>query len=911
MKRFTVNKVTDLHFGRHIGKNFDDLGVPFVVVYGSNETGKTTLAEFLTWAIGGPWRAAAANSGIFQVTGKELVHGRLVADLDNTAVDIDAKFRILDKGVPNDLRGGTFGSQALDADSIGRILSGLTPMDYQLIYRLYGGSLGDIGSAGAFSDLFTSFAMGSTSGTGNPRASLSSLQQRLGGLEKPLKDLRKAQKAVEGSIKEASKAPDDIARTESEITELTQTIDALSLQRDALAGERLLVKRALDGLVHIQVLNQAQDAVSQLGELAENWQQVADAVDAIDQAVQKCDSLARSEGEKKERAQLSVNSCGMSEDLLRDRTFTPPERQHLESLVRDLVDAKDAEKRLVDEKQSLENQTDSAKSAASVRQAELSLSAEQIAFLDSNDVTSLTERAGRWEESIVTLISKQETLASEKVRVKQSKDAYESGGQEKTKSLPRAAIAAGFAAVSLLAIWNSAAAIIAGVVLAALSFVLTGKSPSGSKGVKDSSPDNSGIDAIERGVAEAEVTAEHHREYLHDAAGPLASLLTHPDMARGVIQSLGELSKMRQDLRNLMQAIERVERQITDAQVKVKDAEDLVTEALDVRSIPFAFANKEFSVWLALYETAVADVAAYEVVRAALQEARETYFSLVRAIENEIVDLDSSVVLARVQQAAKTLGDIRSAQGALRDAKLKVNAAQMDSDEIVSLLQTYSNEAALESRHDSLNDEIDAVNESRDEAITSRTSLQGEVDRKSGVEVLPGLHLEKGQIEDKIEAIEHQQKLLASATSILSDVIERYENENQDPVVLSASALVSKVVPDWGTIRFSRSDDGKGTPILERNSSDGRLNDKLLSDGGRALMYLALRIAFAQKDAERRGIALPLICDDPLVHFDDERSESAIKLLAEVSKVHQVLLFTCERRTRDIAESLGARVLEI
>jgi uncharacterized protein YhaN len=56
---------------------------------------------------------------------------------------------------------------------------------------------------------------------------------------------------------------------------------------------------------------------------------------------------------------------------------------------------------------------------------------------------------------------------------------------------------------------------------------------------------------------------------------------------------------------------------------------------------------------------------------------------------------------------------------------------------------------------------------------------------------------------------------------------------------------------------------------------------------------------------------LPLICDDPLVHFDDERSESAIKLLAEVSQAHQVLLFTCERRTRDIAESLGARVLEI
>jgi uncharacterized protein YhaN len=98
---------------------------------------------------------------------------------------------------------------------------------------------------------------------------------------------------------------------------------------------------------------------------------------------------------------------------------------------------------------------------------------------------------------------------------------------------------------------------------------------------------------------------------------------------------------------------------------------------------------------------------------------------------------------------------------------------------------------------------------------------------------------------------------------------------------------------------------------LERSSPTGRLNDKFISDGGRALMYLALRIAFAQKDAARRGIALPLICDDPLVHFDDQRSESAIALLAQVSTEHQVLLFTCERRTRDIAASLGARVIEI
>ena len=44
---------------------------------------------------------------------------------------------------------------------------------------------------------------------------------------------------------------------------------------------------------------------------------------------------------------------------------------------------------------------------------------------------------------------------------------------------------------------------------------------------------------------------------------------------------------------------------------------------------------------------------------------------------------------------------------------------------------------------------------------------------------------------------------------------------------------------------------------------------------------------------------LPFIADDLLVHFDDDRSVATLKLLAELGRSTQVLLFTHHRSVRD------------
>jgi uncharacterized protein YhaN len=108
---------------------------------------------------------------------------------------------------------------------------------------------------------------------------------------------------------------------------------------------------------------------------------------------------------------------------------------------------------------------------------------------------------------------------------------------------------------------------------------------------------------------------------------------------------------------------------------------------------------------------------------------------------------------------------------------------------------------------------------------------------------------------------------------------------------------------------FRRDESGK--VLIERRDDVARLEDSKLSYGARALLYLALRIAFVRSDGDRRGIALPILCDDPLVHLDDDRRDGALKLLAATSATHQVILFTCDQRTRDQAGVAGANIVNL
>jgi len=68
-----------------------------------------------------------------------------------------------------------------------------------------------------------------------------------------------------------------------------------------------------------------------------------------------------------------------------------------------------------------------------------------------------------------------------------------------------------------------------------------------------------------------------------------------------------------------------------------------------------------------------------------------------------------------------------------------------------------------------------------------------------------------------------------------------------------------------------------------------------LSAGTIDQLYLAVRLAICEL-ALPGDNPCPIILDDALVYFDDERCKNALELLRGMAKDRQIILFTCHGR---------------
>ncbi|MCE5200783.1 MAG: AAA family ATPase [Armatimonadota bacterium] len=149
------------------------------------------------------------------------------------------------------------------------------------------------------------------------------------------------------------------------------------------------------------------------------------------------------------------------------------------------------------------------------------------------------------------------------------------------------------------------------------------------------------------------------------------------------------------------------------------------------------------------------------------------------------------------------------------------------------------------------------------------------------------------------------------ATEILSMEIERYQRENQDPVLTRAS----EVFPILTLNSFQRVDTQhttKGNQVIVGVRPSGTTVDVSgMSDGTRDQLYMSLRIASLEQHI-KNGVVLPLILDDILIEFDDERAGAALNTLAQLSEKTQVLYFTHHKHIVDLAnEVLGSSCMHL
>lgn len=137
------------------------------------------------------------------------------------------------------------------------------------------------------------------------------------------------------------------------------------------------------------------------------------------------------------------------------------------------------------------------------------------------------------------------------------------------------------------------------------------------------------------------------------------------------------------------------------------------------------------------------------------------------------------------------------------------------------------------------------------------------------------------------------------ARRLLQRTIDDFRDRNQSAILDTASALFRRLTAARYaalTVEY----DGE-TPYLEavhQNGAKRRISQ--MSDGTRDQLFLVLRLAFIHQHLDTAD-PLPLVMDDILIHFDDERTEATLGVLAELAQRTQILYFTHHQRVVDLA----------
>ena len=145
--------------------------------------------------------------------------------------------------------------------------------------------------------------------------------------------------------------------------------------------------------------------------------------------------------------------------------------------------------------------------------------------------------------------------------------------------------------------------------------------------------------------------------------------------------------------------------------------------------------------------------------------------------------------------------------------------------------------------------------------------------------------------------------LLANKMEVLA--IERAEATKPE-LHKKVQEMVVSVAEDWDSIDLS----GTNPVVTYKNAVE--VEDTFLSEGGRTLLYTAMRIAIMQQEAQDpHAPSLPLLCDDPLVHLDDVRTVQAFMMMKNQAEEHQIIYFTCKTEIRDLANEMNIPVVPI
>ncbi len=222
------------------------------------------------------------------------------------------------------------------------------------------------------------------------------------------------------------------------------------------------------------------------------------------------------------------------------------------------------------------------------------------------------------------------------------------------------------------------------------------------------------------------------------------------------------------------------------------------------------------------------------------------------------------------------------------EAELREQLASCDPDALAARLET------LEEEERDLQHKIE-------EGIGRRDAAEAELSRLESLAGAADAAQEEQNALAAIAGIIENWSLARAAERLLGAAIEAYRERHQNPALERAGQAFALVTEGAYQGIAADYDDDKPRLVAVRNDGQ-RLAVGDLSEGTADQLFLALRTA-AIEDYATRATALPFIADDLFVTFDDARTVAGLRLLAELGRTTQVLVFTHHRHVVDAART--------
>ena len=319
----------------------------------------------------------------------------------------------------------------------------------------------------------------------------------------------------------------------------------------------------------------------------------------------------------------------------------------------------------------------------------------------------------------------------------------------------------------------------------------------------------------------------------------------------------------------------------------IKAEDSLSEELLSLKSRLSAYAERKRQ-----FEAAAERITAEIGERLSAQREKE---ALLQATKEELCTLlgegDFSSLLRAARERMLEARSIRSV--------LDESAYKGISDEELSVLVSSADADYRGEKSDVLSLRL---TEQKNELIRRESELKTAFSRDENPAVL------EREIKEK-EAVLLSQDRHTEALSIAREVLSESYYEMRRSFAPELNRLTAKFFSHLTGGKYSDATVSDEFSVLIKGEGSLPFMSEYLSAGGRDQLDLALRLALSTLiGGEGR---LPLLLDDVLIQYDEERAERAFSLISEYAEERQVIFFTCHRHIEALSAKFGAKNLSL